>query len=70
MKVLLTGGTGFIGRELLKHFTTYEVVLLTRSPSDAKIKVSHADMGNITYSSKLDCLNDLNDFDAVVNLAG
>ena len=70
MKVLLTGGTGFIGRELLKHFTTYEVVLLTRSPSDAKIKVSHADMGNITYISKLDCLNDLNDFDAVVNLAG
>ncbi|CAM3656035.1 TIGR01777 family oxidoreductase [Vibrio aquimaris] len=70
MKVLLTGGTGFIGRELLKHFTTYEVVLLTRSPSDAKIKVSHADMGNITYISRLDCLNDLNDFDAVVNLAG
>ncbi|MCG7491204.1 TIGR01777 family oxidoreductase [Vibrio sp. Of14-4] len=70
MKVLLTGGTGFIGRELLKHFTTYEVVLLTRSPSDAKIKVSHADMGNITYISKLDCLNDLNDFDAIVNLAG
>ncbi|WP_341660513.1 TIGR01777 family oxidoreductase [Vibrio sp.] len=70
MKVLLTGGTGFIGRELLKHFTTYEVVLLTRSPNDAKAKVSHADMGNITYISQLDSLNDLNEFNVVVNLAG
>ncbi|GLT16757.1 epimerase [Vibrio zhanjiangensis] len=70
MRVLLTGGTGFIGKELLKYFTTYEVTLLTRSPLKAKEMVSHADMGNITYLSDLNKLSDLNEFDAVVNLAG
>ncbi|NOH72499.1 TIGR01777 family protein [Vibrio pectenicida] len=70
MKVLLTGGTGFIGRELLKHFTTYDIVLLTRSPQKARNTISHADIGNITYISELDSLHDLNEFDAVVNLAG
>ncbi|MDN3609323.1 TIGR01777 family oxidoreductase [Vibrio ostreicida] len=70
MKLLLTGGTGFIGRELLKHLTTHEVVLLTRSPDKAKSAVNHADMGNITYVSELSSFNDLNEFDAVVNLAG
>ncbi|MCG9683510.1 TIGR01777 family oxidoreductase [Vibrio sp. Isolate23] len=70
MKVLLTGGTGFIGKELLKHFTTYEVVLLTRSPAKAKPLVTHADLGNVTYISSLEQYRDLNEFDAVVNLAG
>ncbi len=70
MKVLLTGGTGFIGRELLKHLTTHEVVLLTREPRHAKMLLSHTDMGNVTYISSLDDFHHLNDFDAVINLAG
>lgn len=70
MKILLTGGTGFIGRELLKHLTTHEVVLLTRSPEKAKQIVSHADLGNITYISHLNGFHDLNDFDSIINLAG
>ena len=70
MKVLLTGGTGFIGRELLKHLTTHEVVLLTREPRHAKMVLSHTDMGNVTYISSLDDFHHLNDFDAVINLAG
>ncbi|KJY81694.1 epimerase [Vibrio galatheae] len=70
MKVLLTGGTGFIGRELLKHLTTHEVVLLTRNPRQAKTTLSHTDMGNVSYISSLDGFHHLNDFDAVINLAG
>ncbi|GAB2655084.1 TIGR01777 family oxidoreductase [Vibrio panuliri] len=70
MKILLTGGTGFIGRELLKHLTTHEVVLLTRAPERAKQLVNHADLGNVTYISHLSDFHDLNDFDAVINLAG
>lgn len=70
MKILLTGGTGLIGRELLKHFTTHNVVLLTRSPENAKSVIYYADMGNVSYISDLGQFHDLNDFDAVINLAG
>lgn len=70
MKVLLTGGTGFIGSELLKYLTTHEVVLLTRTPSKAKQRLSHTDMGNVSYVSSLEDYHHLNDFDAVINLAG
>lgn len=70
MKVLLTGGTGFIGRELLKHLTTHDVVLLTRDTQKAKQTLSHTDMGNVTYISSLEHFHHLNDFDAVINLAG
>ncbi|KII80467.1 TIGR01777 family oxidoreductase [Vibrio renipiscarius] len=70
MKILVTGGTGFIGRELLKHLTTHDVVLLSRSPEKAKQRLNYADLGNVTYIPNLDDLHDLNDFDAVINLAG
>lgn len=70
MKILITGGTGFIGRELLKLLTTHDVVLLTRSPEKARDILSHADLGNLTYLSHLDDFHDLNEFDAVINLAG
>ena len=70
MKILITGGTGFIGRELLKHLTTHDVVLLTRSPENAKRLLNHTDFGNVTYISHLNDLRDLNEFDAVINLAG
>ncbi|WP_194437074.1 TIGR01777 family oxidoreductase [Vibrio fluminensis] len=70
MKILLTGGTGFIGRELVKHLTTHDVVVLTRSPEAAQLALSHADLGNITYIATLNDFHDLNDYDAVINLAG
>ncbi|USD41864.1 TIGR01777 family oxidoreductase [Vibrio sp. SCSIO 43135] len=70
MKILLTGGSGLIGRELLKHLTTYQVVVLSRNISNAKRKLAHVDLGNISYLSSLDELHDFNDFDAVINLAG
>ncbi|ANQ16422.1 TIGR01777 family oxidoreductase [Vibrio natriegens] len=70
MKILLTGGTGFIGSELLKLLTTHHVVLLTRSPQKAKQHLQHADVGNIEYIDSLDQLADLNHIDAIINLAG
>ncbi|MGP8306567.1 TIGR01777 family oxidoreductase [Vibrio sp. YIC-376] len=70
MNILLTGGTGFIGSELLKLLTTHHVVLLTRSPEKARQHLKHADVGNIEYLDSLDHLEDLNDIDAVINLAG
>ncbi|WP_428772087.1 TIGR01777 family oxidoreductase [Vibrio sp.] len=70
MKILITGGTGLIGRELIKHLATHKLVLLTRNPTRAKQLVNHADLGNISYIDSLDGFHDLNDFDAVINLAG
>jgi uncharacterized protein (TIGR01777 family) len=70
MKLLLTGGTGFIGRELLKHLTTHSVTLLTRDVATAKRILNHTDLGNIDYIDTLDTYNDLNEFDAIINLAG
>lgn len=36
MHILITGGTGFIGSELIKHFTGHQLTVLTRSISQAK----------------------------------
>ncbi|MFG6245929.1 epimerase [Vibrio diabolicus] len=70
MKILLTGGTGFIGSELLKLLSTHQVMLLTRSPEQAKQRLQHADLGNIEYLDSLESFADLNHIDAIINLAG
>ncbi len=70
MKILLTGGTGFIGSELVKHLTTHQLTVLSRDSKNAQSKLKHADLGNIEYIETLTPLQDLNDFDAVINLAG
>ena len=70
MKILLTGGTGFIGSELVKSWNTDDVTLLTRSPEKAKQNLNHLNQNNLHYIQSLDGLSDLNDFDVVVNLAG
>ncbi|MFA0087250.1 TIGR01777 family oxidoreductase [Vibrio sp. 10N.261.51.F12] len=70
MNLLLTGGTGFIGKELLKHLTTHTVTVITRNTEAAKLALHHTDIGNITYLDTLDGFDDLNTFDGVINLAG
>lgn len=70
MHILITGGTGFIGSELIKHFTGHQLTVLTRSISQAKKALKHADFSNIHYISKLSDLTDLNHIDTVINLAG
>ncbi len=70
MKLLLTGGTGFIGRELVKHLEGHQISLLTRNADAAREKLSHVDFGNIDYITSFEFFTDLNNFDAVINLAG
>ncbi len=70
MQVLLTGGTGFIGSELLKYLNTHQILLLTRNPKKAKQSLQHVDHGHIRYIDSLDHLTNLDSYDAVINLAG
>ncbi len=44
MKILITGGTGFVGQRLLKklHANGHELVVLTRNPDKARLKESTA----------------------------
>ena len=67
MKILITGGTGFIGRRLVAHLkVAHEVVVLTRQGSAAYELLGH----DITLLDSLDRLDHLNDVDIVINLAG
>lgn len=70
MKILITGGTGFIGRELMKLLMTHDLVVLTRNTAQAKAKLAHIQNSKLTFLNSLDELHDLNPFDAVINLAG
>ncbi|MBD0788544.1 TIGR01777 family protein [Vibrio sp. Y2-5] len=70
MNILITGGTGFIGRELLKLLMTEQVTVLTRNTENAKHQLSHIRSGNLNFINSLLDLQDLNHFDAVINLAG
>ena len=67
MKILITGGTGFIGRRLVAHLkVAHEVLVLTRQGSRAYDLLGH----DIKLLDSLDRLDNLNDVDAVINLAG
>ncbi len=70
MKILLTGGSGFIGSHLLKTMTTDEFVVLTRDIPHAKVKLQWTEDQHFEFLSSLGFLQDLNQFDAVINLAG
>ncbi|MCM2679328.1 TIGR01777 family oxidoreductase [Echinimonas agarilytica] len=67
MKVLVTGGTGFIGRHLIKHLKHQsDVTVLTRSPNKAYGILGH----DIHCLTSLPSGADFDAFDAVINLAG
>ncbi|MEE1674909.1 TIGR01777 family oxidoreductase [Agarivorans aestuarii] len=67
MKILLTGGTGFIGSRLVKHLQfSHELTILSRNPIKAYQKLGH----NLLAIPSLKELNNLNEYDAVINLAG
>lgn len=67
MKMLITGGTGLIGSALYRKLHgQHQITVLTRDPNKA-----HKKLGNQAQTlTSLDTLTDLNDFDAVINLAG
>ncbi len=70
MQLLVTGGTGFIGRELLKSIRAHNIVLLTRNIDKAKAQLRHVDHGQIRYIHDLSNYTDFNMFDGIINLAG
>jgi len=65
MKILVTGGTGFVGQSLCPALAAdgHEVVILTRQPAP------RLPQGRVSAVTRLDDL-DASDFGGVVNLAG
>jgi uncharacterized protein (TIGR01777 family) len=66
MKILMTGGTGLIGSRFINDFKQHDYTVLSRSPHKAQKALPN----NINIINDLSKLNDLNEFDAVINLAG
>lgn len=68
MNILITGGTGFIGKALLKQLDSegHQLTLLSRSPQKYSAQIP----ANTHLISSLDGWQNLDDFDAVINLAG
>lgn len=76
MKILVTGGSGLIGRALIKHLLAnkWDVTSLTRNENNAN-KLLQKQLGKqaadkVTWLQDLSSLSNMNDYDAVVNLAG
>lgn len=67
MNILITGASGFIGRQLVERLAPHhQLTLLTRS-----VQQTQRILGNQHhYHESLDALSDLNHIDAIVNLAG
>ncbi|MFT6267307.1 MAG: hypothetical protein ACJAVV_000097 [Alphaproteobacteria bacterium] len=64
--VLISGGTGLIGRHLIqKLHHQYKITVISRDPSRAKRL-----LGNKVAALSLDEITQVNDYDAIVNLAG
>jgi uncharacterized protein (TIGR01777 family) len=65
MNILITGGTGFLGSALCQKLLAenYHLAVLSRQPRTS----SHP---HLQFITQLASLADLNDFDAVINLAG
>ncbi|GGW75311.1 TIGR01777 family oxidoreductase [Alteromonas halophila] len=67
MNILITGGSGFIGRYLIDALKdSHQITVLTRSPAaTAKVLPASCDL-----IASLDDIKDFSRFDAVINLAG
>lgn len=67
MKLLITGGTGLIGRALIPHLVdTYHVTVTSRNPQRAMARLGN----KVQVVRSLDELTDLSEFYAVINLQG
>ena len=67
MKLLMTGGTGLIGRALIERLQhQYEVHVLSRNKTRAYQKLGHA----VHVWEDFTELPDMSEFDAVINLQG
>lgn len=68
MKILITGGTGLIGRAFMSHYGDYHYTLLSRNAG--ALKKAIVTNNPVVMISSLEQLDNLDDFDAVINLAG
>ena len=68
-KILLTGGTGFIGRQLCMTLIKcgHQVTILSRQPHSF---VQASIDPSVSVISSLEALNTNSDFDAIINLSG
>ncbi|RKF17501.1 TIGR01777 family protein [Alginatibacterium sediminis] len=66
MRILITGASGFIGQSLCKYWHQHELTLLSRNVTRAQNLLGEQHQ----YIESLSQLDNLNDFDAIVNLAG
>lgn len=66
MNILMTGGTGLIGRALIKQLHNHKITVLTRSPNKAKTLLP----SGVNMIENLNQSIDFNAIDAVINLAG
>ncbi|WP_342324261.1 TIGR01777 family oxidoreductase [Kosakonia sp. BYX6] len=68
MKILITGGTGLIGRHLIPRLLElrHSVTVVTRNPAKAQQTLD----ARVSLLKGLNEQTHLNDFDAVINLAG
>ncbi|MBA6293266.1 TIGR01777 family protein [Colwellia sp. MB3u-70] len=65
MNILITGGSGLIGRALIQHLNAERIIVLTRNPA----KTANILPDHLEFISTLDEI-DFNELDVVINLAG
>ncbi|MCW8107903.1 TIGR01777 family oxidoreductase [Alteromonas ponticola] len=67
MHILITGGTGLIGRHLIKALVSkHDITVLTRNAERASAILKQ----NLSFVQSLDEISDFSKFNAVINLAG
>ena len=66
MNILITGGTGFIGKKLITKFSDYQFTVLTRNIERAKKTLGDTH----TYLTEISQLSPETKFDSIINLAG
>ncbi|WP_339772984.1 TIGR01777 family oxidoreductase [uncultured Paraglaciecola sp.] len=66
MRILITGGTGLIGSNLIPKLKPNDITVITRNVSQAELLLGH----KVTLTSSLTDFENLDDFHVVINLAG